>query len=101
VSSDLISNNLCRQWHRCLHLTSCLKHDISDVYYQGLESRKQLNGPLTYLLLISSFIFSAMSKSAGGLREGEGAAGGGGFGIDFLMASDLAFDGDIFAFMFE
>lgn len=53
------------------------------------------------MLLISSFIFSAISKSAGGLCEGDGAAGGGAFAIDFLIASDLAFDGDMFALMFE
>jgi hypothetical protein len=50
---------------------------------------------------MSSFIFSAMSKSAGGRVEGEGAVGGGAFDIDFLTASDFAFDGDIFALMLE
>ena len=42
-----------------------------------------------------------MSKSAGGRLEGAGAAGGGGFGIDFLMAGDLDLVGDIFALRFD
>jgi hypothetical protein len=53
------------------------------------------------LLLISSFIFSAISKSAGCLGADEGAAGSGCFGIDFLMARDFAFDGDMLEFILE
>ena len=53
---------------------------------------------------MSSFIVSAISKSAGGLCDGDGAVGGGGgFDIDFRTASDcdLDFEGDTFAFMLE
>jgi hypothetical protein len=57
-----------------------------------------LNGPLTYLLLITSFICSAMSKSAGGFIE-EGADCG--LTMDFRMANDLALEGDMFAFIFD
>jgi len=56
--------------------------------------------PLTYLLLMSSFICSAISKSAAGFL-GEGATAGCDLDIDFRIASDLALDGDKFAFMFE
>jgi hypothetical protein len=55
---------------------------------------------LTYLLLMSSFICSAISKSAGGFL-GERADIGCAFDIDFRIASDLALEGERFAFMFE
>jgi len=60
------------------------------------------DGPLTYLLLISSFICSAMSKSgrplcpSGGLPPPDC-----GFDIDFRMASSFVFEGDILAFMLD
>jgi hypothetical protein len=53
------------------------------------------------LLLISSFIVSAMSKSVADLAEGDGALGGGAFEIDLRTANDFAFEGDILAFKFE
>jgi hypothetical protein len=52
------------------------------------------DGPLTYLLLISSFICSAMSKSAGGLEVCRSWFVGLALDIDFLTAKDLAFEGE-------
>lgn len=49
---------------------------------------------------MSSFICSAISKSAAGFL-GERAAVGCDLDIDFRIASDLALDGDRFALMFE
>lgn len=55
---------------------------------------------MTYLLLMSSFNCSAMSKSAAGFGSG-GAEAVGGLDIDFLIASDLAREGDMFALILE
>ncbi len=52
------------------------------------------------MLLISSFICSAISKSAGGLGGGCECAVCG-LDMDFLIANDLARDGDIFALIFD
>jgi hypothetical protein len=49
---------------------------------------------LTYLLLISSFICSAMSKSAGGFEGCRSWFVGFAVDIDFLTAKDLAFEGE-------
>ena len=59
-------------------------------YSQTVKGFPAFDGPLTYLLLISSFIFSAMSKSAGGLAdEAEDVVAGGGLDIDFLIFNGI------------